>query len=161
MPVDVVIFATGFEIAKMLGPLKVIGRGGRNLGEEWGEDDPRAYLGVAVPGYPNFFLTVGPNSAPNHAAGQNLISETQVHYIIECLDELVKRKARAMEPTVEAFESFNRQVDRDLQGLVWTHPKAKSYYRNSKGRVFLSNPYRLVDYWGKTRAPSTDHYRFE
>lgn len=161
VPVDVIIFATGFEIAKMLGPLTVIGRGGRNLGEEWGADDPRAYLGVAVPGYPNFFLTVGPNSAPNHAAGQNLISETQVHYIIECLDELVKRKARVMEPTVEAFDAFNRQVDRDLQGLVWTHPKAKSYYRNSKGRVFLSNPYRLVDYWGKTRAPSTDHYRFE
>jgi 4-hydroxyacetophenone monooxygenase len=161
VPVDVIIFATGFEIAKMLGSLTVIGRDGRNLGEEWGADDPRAYLGVAVPGYPNFFLTVGPNSAPNHAAGQNLISEAQVHYIIECLDELVKRRATAMEPTVEAYEAFNRQVDRDLQGLVWTHPKAKSYYRNSKGRVFLSNPYRLVDYWGMTRSPKAGDYHFE
>lgn len=152
-PVDVIAFATGFEIARMLGSLKVIGREGRDLGEEWGPEDPRAYLGVTVPGYPNFFMTVGPNSAPNHAAGQNLTSETQIHYIIECLDMMLSQGASSIEPTQEAFEEFNAQVDRDLEGLIWSHPKARSYYRNSKGRVFMSNPYRLVDYWNMTRSP--------
>lgn len=161
IPVDVIVFATGFDVARMLGSLEVIGRDGRNLGEEWGAEDPRAYLGVTVPGYPNFFLTTGPNSAPNHAGGQNIISETQVHYILECLDLMVARDARAIEPTVAAFHSFNAQVDKDLQGLIWTHPRARSYYRNSKGRVFMSNPYRLVDYWTMTRAPKPEDYRIE
>ena len=84
--VDILACATGFDVANMLGKLEIHGQGGRSLREEWGIDDPRAYLGVTVPGYPNYFLTVGPNSAPNHAAGQNLISEAQVNYIIECLD---------------------------------------------------------------------------
>lgn len=161
IPTDIIIFATGFDVARMIGKLTVIGRDGRNLGEEWGDDDPRAYLGVTIPGYPNFFLTVGPNSAPNHAAGQNLTSETQINYIIECLDLLAQKEAATMEPTMEAFIAFNKQIDRDLQGLVWTHPKARSYYRNKQGRVFLSNPYRLVDYWKMTRSPTAEHYRFE
>jgi 4-hydroxyacetophenone monooxygenase len=161
IPVDIIVFATGFDVARMLGSLKVIGRDGRNLGEEWGEEDPRAYLGVTVPGYPNFFLTTGPNSAPNHAGGQNIVSETQINYILECLDVMVKRQAKSMEPTQAAFDAFNAQVDKDLQGLIWTHPKAKSYYRNSKGRVFLSNPYRLVDYWTMTRVPKTEDFHIE
>jgi 4-hydroxyacetophenone monooxygenase len=160
IPVDIIVFATGFDIAKMVGNMTIVGRDGRNLGEEWGDDDPRAYLGITVPGFPNFFLTVGPNSAPNHAAGQNLTSETQINYIIECLDLLVRKDAATLEPTQEAFITFNEQIDRDLQGLVWTHPKARSYYRNSRGRVFLSNPYRLVDYWKMTRIPNAEHYIF-
>jgi 4-hydroxyacetophenone monooxygenase len=103
---------------------------------------------------------VGPNSAPNHAAGQNLISETQINYIIECLDLLAQNDGAAIEPSQAAFVAFNDQVDRDLKGLIWTHPKALSYYRNKKGRVFLSNPYRLVDYWGMTRKPIAENYVF-
>jgi 4-hydroxyacetophenone monooxygenase len=161
VPVDIIVFATGFDVSRMVGSLRIVGRGGRNLGEEWGAEDPRAYLGVTVPGYPNLFLTTGPNSAPNHAGGQNIVSETQIHYIIECIDAMVARGAQSMEPTNTAFTEFNEQIDRDLQKLIWTHPKARSYYRNSKGRVFLSNPYRLVDYWTMTRAPKLEDFSFE
>ncbi|MBY6262040.1 NAD(P)/FAD-dependent oxidoreductase [Azospirillum sp. 412522] len=155
---DVLIMATGFDVANMVGSLEIIGRGGRNLGQEWGADDPRAYLGITVPGYPNLFLTVGPNSAPNHAAGQNLISETQIHYIIECLDLITASGARAIEPTHEAFIGWNDMIDRRMPEMIWTHPKAKSYYNNSKGRPFLSWPFRLVDYWNQTRKPIPDHF---
>lgn len=152
-PVDVIALATGFEIAKMLGPLRVIGRGGRDLGAEWGEEEPRAYIGCQVPGYPNFFMTGGPNSAPNHAAGQNIVSERQVHYMIECLDHARAHGKKTIEPTQAAFEAFNRQIDERMPQMIWSHPKAKSYYRNSRGRVYLSWPYRLVDYWNVTRGP--------
>jgi 4-hydroxyacetophenone monooxygenase len=155
---DVVICATGFDVARMLGNLEVRGADGRSLNAEWGEDDPRAYLGMTIPGYPNFFFTVGPNSAPNHAAGHNLVAEAQVHYIVECLDLMSARKARAIEVKPEAFAEFNDRVDRRMPEMIWTHPKANSYYNNSKGRVFLSWPWRLVDYWSQTRAPDEDHY---
>ena len=112
-----------------------------------------------VPGYPNFFLTVGPNSAPNHAAGQNMISEAQIHYIIECLDHVVASGARAVEPPVEGYNEWNAMIDARLPQMIWSHPKTKSYYKNSKGRNFMSFPFRLVDYWSWTRNPIKKHMR--
>lgn len=156
---DIIICATGFDTANMVGTLEVLGRDGRSLREEW-KDDPRGYLGVAIPGYPNYFITVGPNSAPNHAGGQNITSESQIHYIIECLEMLRQNRAAAMEPTEEACDAFNNAVDEALQGLIWLHPKApQSYYKNQLGRNFMSCPYRLVDYWNMTRAPKAGDFR--
>lgn len=150
---DVLALATGFNVSRMLGSLKVVGRDGRCLNEAWGEDDPRSYLGMTVPGYPNFFLSVGPNSAPNHAGGQNLVSEAQVNYLIECLDTLVATGARTIEPRREAYEAWNAQIDRRMKEMIWSHPKANSYYNNRARRNFLSWPYRLVDYWKAMRGP--------
>lgn len=156
---DVIICATGFNVAKMTGNLTIKGLGGRDLGEEWGEDDPRSYLGMCIPGYPNYFHTVGPNSAPNHAAGQNLISESQVNWIIEALDLVVENKALAFEVTQEAYDAWNRKVEERMPHMIWTHPKANSYYNNSKGRVFLSWPWRLVDFFNATRRPEEGSYK--
>lgn len=157
--VDVIACATGFNVSKMIGDLTIIGRSGRSLGDEWGEDDPRAYMGLTVPGYPNYFLTTGPNSAPNHAAGQNFISETQINFIIESLDIVVAHGAAAIDTRHEAYEAWNKQVDERMKDMIWTHPKAHSYYNNSKGRVFLSCPYRLLDYWSWTRKPKLEHFQ--
>ncbi|AXB80353.1 NAD(P)/FAD-dependent oxidoreductase [Novosphingobium sp. P6W] len=155
---DVIVCATGFNVAKMTGDLVIKGIDGRDLGEEWGEEDPRSYLGMCIPGYPNYFHTVGPNSAPNHAAGQNLISEAQVNWIIEALDRTIENDARAFEVTQEAFDAWNRKVEKRMPEMIWTHPKASSYYNNSKGRVFLSWPWRLVEFFNETRRPEDGSY---
>lgn len=156
--VDVVLCATGFDVANMMGDLDIRGRGGRSLRDEWGYDDPRSYLGITVPGYPNYFMTVGPNSAPNHAAGQNLISEVQINYIIECLDWAIASGKQAVEVKPEPFEAWNEKIQTRMQEMIWTHPKANSYYLNSKKRNFMSWPYRLVDYWNEMRGPVKEHF---
>lgn len=156
---DVIICATGFNVSQMVGNLVIKGEGGRELGKEWGTEDPRSYLGMCVPGYPNYFHTVGPNSAPNHAAGQNLISEAQVNWIIEALDRINEAGARAFEVEQDAFDAWNRKVDERMPQMIWTHPRANSYYNNSKGRVFLSWPWRLVDFFNETRRPQPGSYR--
>lgn len=155
---DVIACATGFNVARMIGNLTVKGVGGRDLGAEWGEDDPRSYMGMCMPGFPNLFWTVGPNSAPNHAAGQNLISECQVNWIVEALDRVIHSNARAFEVKQEAFDAWNAKVQARMKDMIWTHPKANSYYNNSKGRVYLSWPWRLVDFFNETRAPADDCY---
>ena len=155
---DVIICATGFDVAKMIGNLTVKGVGGRDLGEEWGEEDARSYMGMVMPGYPNLFWTVGPNSAPNHAAGQNMISECQVNWIVEALDRIVEAGAKAFEVKQEAFDAWNSKVDARMPQMIWTHPKANSYYNNSKGRVYLSWPWRLVDFFVETRKPEAGSY---
>ena len=156
--VDVLICATGFDVANMMGNLTITGRQGRSLREEWGYEDPRSYLGLNVPGYPNYFHMAGPNSAPNHAAGLNLISEAQINYIIEALDWANESGKRAVEVRQEPFEEWNAQIDERMKEMIWSHPKANSYYNNSKGRVFNSWPYRLVDYWNEMRGPNREHF---
>lgn len=156
--IDVILCATGFDVSNMMGNLEIRGRDGRALRDEWGYDDPRSYLGVTVPGYPNYFMTVGPNSAPNHAAGQNLISEVQVNYIIECLDWAIASGKRAVEAKTEPFEAWNQKIATRMKDMIWSHPKANSYYNNSRKRNFVSWPYRLVDYWNEMRAPVKEHF---
>jgi len=155
---DVILCATGFDVARMIGNLTVKGVGGRDLGEEWGDEDARSYMGMVMPGYPNLFWTVGPNSAPNHAAGQNMISECQVNWIVEALDRIVETGAKAFEVKQEAFDAWNRKVEARMPQMIWTHPKANSYYNNSKGRVYLSWPWRLVDFFVETRRPEEGSY---
>ncbi|TCJ37060.1 NAD(P)/FAD-dependent oxidoreductase [Parafrankia sp. BMG5.11] len=156
---DVIICATGFNVSRMIGDLTVKGVDGRDLGKEWGEEDPRSYLGMCMPGFPNLFWTVGPNSAPNHAAGQNLVSECQVNWIVEALDRIVANDAKAFEISQEAFDGFQRKVEERMPQMIWSHPRANSYYNNSKGRIFLSWPWRLVDYFNATRGPAEGTYK--
>lgn len=58
-PLDVLVCATGFDTTfKPRFPL--IGRGGKDLSQEWAEE-PRSYLGLAAHGYPNYFMYVSPH----------------------------------------------------------------------------------------------------
>ncbi len=155
---DVIVCATGFDVANMMGNLEIVGIGGKRLRDEWGFEDPRAYFGMMVPGFPNYFHTTGPNSAPNHAAGQNLISERQVNYAIECLDWLNAEKRDALQPTVEAFEHWQEKVQDQMVNMIWSHPKAFSYYNNSKKRNFMSWPWRLVDFWNACVGPRKEDF---
>ncbi|MEU6259601.1 NAD(P)/FAD-dependent oxidoreductase [Streptomyces sp. NPDC047043] len=157
LPADVIIWATGFRL-EYLGFLDVVGRDGVTLAERWdGGRDPRAHLGVTVPGFPNFFVTAGPNAAPNHGGGHNVTSEEHVHYVIECLRHLVDHGYTAMEPTPEATREYNERVDAELDRTVWQHPgTANGYYRNTAGRAWVTCPWRLVDYWTMLRAPDPE-----
>ncbi|MEH0060031.1 NAD(P)/FAD-dependent oxidoreductase, partial [Auritidibacter ignavus] len=60
-PADVIVYATGFRASDYLEPIKVRGAAGRDLHEYW-DGDARAYMGVNVPGFPNLFMIMGPNS---------------------------------------------------------------------------------------------------
>ncbi|WP_433634899.1 flavin-containing monooxygenase [Nocardia sp. CA-120079] len=158
IPADVIIFATGFKI-EFLSFLDITGRDGLKLSQAWADQDPRAYLGVTVPGFPNLFTTAGPNSAPNHGGGHNVLSEEQVHYVVECLQYLVENDLHAMEPTREATDEYNERVDAELDKTVWQQAKsATGYYRNKHGRAWLACPWRIVDYWTMLREPNPEHF---
>ncbi len=64
-PADVLIFATGFSTTDFLSHIEITGVGERSLAEEWGVGS-RAYLGTAVPGFPNCYLLYGPNTNLGH-----------------------------------------------------------------------------------------------
>ena len=66
-PVDVIVYATGFHANRFLWPMEIVGRDGVTLRERWG-DEPRAYLGITVPSFPNLFCLYGPGTNLAHAS---------------------------------------------------------------------------------------------
>jgi 4-hydroxyacetophenone monooxygenase len=155
--VDVIIYATGFHATKFLFPIEVIGKGGRNLAQVWG-DEPRAYLGITVPDFPNLFCLYGPATNLAHAGSIIFHSECQVRYATACIQALLENGVRAMDCKPEVYDDYTRRLIAELETLVWSHPAADSWYRNRAGRVVTTSPWRLADYWKWTRAPNLEDY---
>ncbi|WP_418059210.1 flavin-containing monooxygenase [Pimelobacter simplex] len=156
--VDVIVYATGFHLDFLSG-LDIRGRDGVRLIDEWAGNDPRAYRGGTVPGFPNLFVANAPNANPSHGAGNNFGIEVTVHYLFECLHLLAEEGARALEPTRAAYDEYVARIDADMERTVWRHtPTAHTYYRNAQGRVILACPWRLVDVWTEHRAPDPTHF---
>jgi 4-hydroxyacetophenone monooxygenase len=156
-PVDVIVFATGFHANRFLWPMEITGRGGVTLRERWG-DEPRAYLGMTVPGFPNLFCLYGPGTNLAHAGSIIFHSECQVRYVMGCLHALIEKRLRTMECRADVHDAYNERYDARLATLVWSHPGMTNWYKNAAGRVTTTSPWRLVDYWRWTNAPVLDEF---
>ncbi len=158
--VDVLVMATGFQARRFLTPMNVEGEGGRTIRDEWGEEDPRAYLGITAPHFPNFFLIYGPNTNLAHGGSAVFHSECQVRYIMLALRELIESGNAALDVREKPFWDYQDKVDAAHRGMVWSHPGVKSWYKNSKGRVTANSPWRLVDYRNLTAEFEPEDYTF-
>ena len=157
-PVDVIVYATGFHANRFLWPMDLVGRQGAKLRERWG-DDPSAYLGITVPGFPNLFLIYGPGTNLAHGGSLIFHAECQVRYILGCLKTLLETGRSALEVKSEVHDDYDARLRTALEGMVWSHPSIRSsWYRNEQGRVTVLSPWRLVDYWRWTREPDPDDF---
>lgn len=157
--VDVIIYATGFTV-DYLSEMEIRGRDGITLAEEW-DDNPMAYRGGTVPGFPNFFLTCAPNTGAAHGGGHNFSVDVALHYAFECIQMTAERGATAIEVTRDAYREYVERIDRQMANTVWGNsPSANTYYRNSKGRVTIASPFPMVDIWHEHRVPRPEHLVF-
>lgn len=155
--VDVIVYATGFEASNFLTPMKVVGRDGRDIHEVW-NGDARAFLGIMVPGFPNFFCMYGPNT--NIVVNGSIIyfSECEAHYIVGCIEELLRRELGAIDVRDDVHESFSERVDQGNKSMVWGVATVNSWYRNDTGRVAQNWPFSLLEYWELTRHPRLEQF---
>ncbi len=152
-PVDVIVFATGFHANRFLWPMEIVGRAGVSLRDRWG-DAPSAYLGITVPGFPNFFCIYGPGTNLAHGGSLIFHSECQVRYVMGCLKALIEGGHSALDCRPDVHDAYNERLDAAMRGMVWSHPSIQhSWYRNRAGKVTVLSPWRLVDYWNWTKAP--------
>jgi 4-hydroxyacetophenone monooxygenase len=154
---DVIICATGFQADHFLWPMNIVGRDGIKLDDFWGSN-PKAYLGITVPQFPNLFCLYGPNTNLVHGGSIIFHSECQVNYIMGCLTTLLTEDRRSLEPRSEVAEAFYNRVDEANQQRAWGIPQVKSWYKNSEGRVTQNWPFRLVDYWRDTKTPDAKDF---
>jgi 4-hydroxyacetophenone monooxygenase len=156
---DVIIYGTGFRASDFLIPMTIFGRDGHELQADWA-GDARAYLGITVPHFPNFFCLYGPNT--NIVVNGSIIffSECEVRYVMGCLRLLLDRGAAALDVDEGVFREFNDRVDEANLQSVWGVAAVHSWYRNRHGRVAQNWPFGLLDYWSATGAPDPDDFRF-
>jgi 4-hydroxyacetophenone monooxygenase len=73
---------------------------------------------------------------------------------------MVSAGATAAEVRADVYNDYNERVDRAHEAMVWTHQGMDTYYRNSKGRIVVNNPFRIVDVWRDTEAAKSDDFAF-
>ncbi len=159
--VDVLVLATGFKAAQILAPMDIRGLGDATIRGRWGDDDPRAYLGITVPEFPNMFLLYGPNTNLGHGGSAVFHSECQVRYIMQGIRELIESGASSLEVKSEPFWDYQEKVDEKHRNMVWSHPGVGSWYKNKNGRVTANSPWRLVDYRDMTASFEPGDYVFK
>lgn len=155
---DIVVVATGFRMTEMAARLGITGRNGQTLADAWAEENPTAYLGISVAGFPNLFVMQGPNVGLGHGGSTIFQAESQARYISGMIVQMEEKHLRTVEVKAEEVRAFTEKVDREHADMIWTHPGVSTYYRNRHGRVFSVMPFRLVDYWRMTHDPTLDPY---
>jgi len=158
MDVDVVLCATGYAAADYLGQIDVVGEGGTTLREEWAEG-AYAYLGMAVPNFPNFFMLYGPNTN----VGSNSVIfmlEAQAHYIVRALKHMRRRRKTYVAVRPQTVAAFIAKIDEWMEGTVWL-TRCSNYFRAANGRVVTQWPRSALAFWGVTRRFRPADYTFD
>ncbi len=127
---DVLVLATGFDTHAFFRPMRLFGRDGIAADEVW-RDGPWAYQTVALPGFPNFFMMLGPHSPVGNLA-LTTVAESQADHIVGWIQRWRRREFDTVEPTAEAAERFNARLRAAMPDTVWT-TGCDSWYLNKDG----------------------------
>jgi cation diffusion facilitator CzcD-associated flavoprotein CzcO len=138
---DVLIWGTGFSATEFLRTIRVTGRGGTDLHEVW-KDGATAYLGVAVPGFPNFFCVYGPNT---NLGGSSIIGmmEAQAGWIAQVARRVADTDHRTFEVRPDVAAAYDREMQDRLGRSVWAH--CDNWYREN-GRITTNWPGLVAEY---------------
>jgi len=155
--VDAIIYGTGFTPTDYLQPMRVTGLGGKGLNEAWREG-AEAYLGIAVTGFPNFFMLYGPNT--NAITSIIYMLECQARYIADCIRALRTRNAGYMNVRAEIQSRFIAEVQKRLSGTVQAMSICVTYFKQANGRITTNWPGYAFEYRWRTRGMRASDYEF-
>ncbi len=164
--IDILVIATGFDVVNMLASFNLVGRGGRSIREVWADKGAQAYLGVAAPGFPNFFMLAGPNTALGHGGSVVALLETQVSYVMNILRQAMERTGAderfEFEVDKQTHDDFNVRVQEAHGRMIWSHTGMTNWYRTGKnGPIIATTPFRNDDYWHMARRADFADYTFK
>lgn len=153
---DCIVFATGFDVSKTGSPIPVTGLDGRVLADEW-SGGAYAYRSVAVSGYPNLYVTFGPNSGPGHSSAL-VYMEAQIDYITDAIGQLLRNGWKALDVRADVQEEYNRDIQRRLTATTW-NSGCSSWYLTDDGFNATMYPGFASQYVGQLRAVDLQDYR--
>ena len=147
--VDIIVLATGFDTHAFFRPMRLTGRDGIAADDVW-RDGPHAHQTVSLPGFPNFFMMLGPHSPVGNLA-LTTVAESLADHIVGWIERWRRGEFDTMEPTPSATETYNAQLRAAMPNTVWT-TGCNSWYLGKDGlpevwpfspgahRAMLANP---------------------
>lgn len=153
---DVLVLATGFQAADAMAPFPVVGRNGIELNEAW-RDGAKAYLGTTVPGFPNLFFIVGPNTGVGHNSMVFMI-ESQLCYVLDALDRMQRAQVGAVDTRADVAAHYNERLQRRMQRTVWSTGGCTSWYQARDGRITTLWPGSTLAFRWHTRRFRLDEH---
>ncbi|MEZ5501522.1 MAG: hypothetical protein R3E50_02275 [Halioglobus sp.] len=135
---DVIIFATGFEVANPPIAQRIVGASGVTLEAQW-RGSPEACLGTVAAGCTNCFLTFGPNLYTFSSAF--VIIEAQLKYIVSALKTLRSRRIATFALDGRKSGVYNDRLQSSLQETVWNSGGCSSYFIDNNGRNSTNWPW--------------------
>jgi cation diffusion facilitator CzcD-associated flavoprotein CzcO len=140
--VDVIIAATGFDTS-FRPRFPIIGKGGVDLRELW-KDEPVSYCGLAVSGFPNYLIFLGPNNPISNGSVMGSLEAT-ADYFIRIFNKMIKEDALSFNVRLEAQADFDHHTQKTMENMVWSG-KCNSWYKNKKGKVVALWPGSSLHY---------------
>ena len=128
--VDTIIYGTGFTPIPTAYE-RYIGRDGQSVAQLY-HTRPQSYLGVAMSGFPNFFMTLGPFGAAGNQSAIYMI-ESQINYIVDALKTVRHRDAQRVEVRPQVQEEVVDEMARRSSDSVWLTGGCTSYYTTPDG----------------------------
>lgn len=150
---DVLVLATGFRVDQFVRPVEVLGAGGVDLDDVWA-DGPIAYLSVAVPGFPNFFMLNGPNGPVGNFSLID-VAEAQIGYITQLID-VARADGRGISPTPEATARLEAERVDAAKSTIWM-TGCRSWYLDRRG-IPATWPWTFERFRTAMAAPILEHY---
>jgi cation diffusion facilitator CzcD-associated flavoprotein CzcO len=158
--VDTIILNTGFEVGRTT-PIarRIRGRDGRTLQDHCGRL-AHAYLGIANPGFPNFFMMQGPN-ATSGVSSALVFGEAQARYVTDAVRTMQREDLRTVEVRPEVEAAYSGRVRRMSKRTVYEVGGCNSYYLNDDGLNVVMWPGYTFAYQLRTRRFDPTAYRVE
>lgn len=140
--VDVIILGTGFHVTDVPIADKVTGARGKTLAQQW-QGSPQAYKGTTISGFPNLFLTLGPNLGIGHNSAF-IVIEAQIQYIMDTLHRMQHENITRIDVKLDQQHRYNLKIQQELQSTVWNTGGCTSYYLDQNGRNSVGFPWHTL-----------------
>jgi cation diffusion facilitator CzcD-associated flavoprotein CzcO len=130
--VDVIVLGTGFKVNDLPIAHGLHGSGGQTLAEVW-NGSMEAYRGATIPGFPNFFFILGPNTGLGHSS-MIFMAEAAGAYVADALEQMERGNLATVEVRPERFRRWNEGIQKRMPPTVWTKGGCASWYLDEHGR---------------------------
>ncbi|OAA54251.1 Flavin monooxygenase-like protein [Niveomyces insectorum RCEF 264] len=157
--VDVICCATGYDTT-FVPRIPIVGRGGVNMQDKWRAEGAAAYLSVAVPGFPNYFALLGPNSPISNGSLVGAL-EHQIDYALKFVRKLQTERVASFAVTEAAAAEFREWKDAMMQGLAFSG-SCTSWYKGgtADGPVVGPWPGSVNHFMEIIKEPRYEDYAF-
>lgn len=156
---DMIILGAGFKVSKYLWPVNYEGRDGITVKDLWQKDGARAYLTMAMPNFPNFFMLYGPNSGVRGGSFHSWV-EIFMRYTSELIVKMIEEGASEIEVKEQVFDDYNARMDEAMKNLLWQTEGSDGYFVNEHGRVGTQMPWTASEFYDLVRNSDPENYNF-